>query len=206
MLHGNCHLSAACSHVLIPAACVMVKESIRGAKSLMGDKMQLRNPAHREFSASLRHPYTALKSKYLGFWCIQIFKTSLSISLKKKRKKVLLRTIFSNLQHFSNHLLFVDFHCQLQSALLVSWVERSWDDFKWEEMQSFSGSWSAKNEIINTGQRMSLENCVCLLPFWRRVKEWPNFVDMVINKLVKKKLHLQFLSGLTNPFLLRLFA
>lgn len=47
-----------------------------GAKHLMRDKIKLQNPAHRRqsrFSASLRHPYTILKSKYLGFWCTQIF-------------------------------------------------------------------------------------------------------------------------------------
>lgn len=47
-----------------------------GAKHLMRDKIKLQNPAHRRqsrFSASLRHPYTILKSKYLGFWRTQIF-------------------------------------------------------------------------------------------------------------------------------------
>lgn len=91
----------------------------------MGDKMQLQKTSSQGtvmIFSFLETSIYCFKIKVFGVLVHSDFsKKYLHLKKKeKKRKKVLLRTIFSDLQHFSKHLLFVDFHCQLQSALLVS--------------------------------------------------------------------------------------
>lgn len=87
----------------------------------MGDKMQLQNPSPQRtvmIFSFLETDIYYFKIRVFGVLVHSDF--SKKYSVFKKKKKSLLGTIISNLQHFSKHLLFVDFHCQLQSTLLVS--------------------------------------------------------------------------------------
>lgn len=102
----------------------MIRESIKGAKCLMGDRNASTEPSLQGTVLTSSSPEASIYS-----FRIKIFAVLMHSHFSMKHLDLLKRgggeecnrqPFFQTSNIFSKHFLFVDFHCQLQSMLLVS--------------------------------------------------------------------------------------